>query len=74
MLKFLLVVCALFQQAFSNINQTGDASMQSCIGEKGEKVTTRSKRTTDNFSKYHGVLITCFLMFRATTAFPGYVD
>ena len=38
MLKFLLVVCALFQQAVSNSGQTEDASMQSCIGEKGEKV------------------------------------
>ena len=68
MLKFLLVVCALFQQAVSNSDQTGDASMQSCIGEKGEKVIRRSKSTTDNFSEYHEVLIMCFLMFRATMA------
>ena len=38
MLKFMLVVCALAQQAVSNSDQTGDASIQSCIGEKGEKV------------------------------------
>ncbi|XP_062517897.1 collagen alpha-1(VIII) chain-like isoform X1 [Corticium candelabrum] len=37
MLKFMLVVCALAQQAVSNSDQTGDASIQSCIGEKGEK-------------------------------------
>ena len=52
MLKFLLVVCILFEQAVSNSDQTGDASMQSCIGEKGEKVIHVAKEFKNSYSKY----------------------
>ena len=52
MLKFLLVVCALVQQAVSNSDQTGDASIQSCIGEKGKKVIHVEKELRKNCIKY----------------------
>ena len=52
MLKFLLVVCILFEQAVSNSDQTGDASIQSCIGEKGEKVIDVAKEFKKSYSKY----------------------
>ena len=52
MLKFMLVVCALVQQAVSNSDQTGDASMHSCSGEKGEKVIYAAKELEKSCSKY----------------------